>query len=356
MRSSIVLVVCCVLVASACGGSATPTTSAPSSSAAAVAPAAAAPAPASPTRLTIAYGTASASITYLQLGQDRNVFRDNGLEVEIVHAPGNAAPAAVVSGQAQFMATGCAEILGAIGAGTDFVFLSTTTNRLEYALAGGPSLPDRASVRGKRLGVSRLGTSSHLATKLIVQQLGLDPDQDVTYVQVGNTPERMAALLTGSVDGAVLSVEESSLVGNQPGPRIVVDMTNESFPYCGNSMVATRQYVRENPEVVRRLMKALVETIARYKLNKAEAMEAIGSFLQEQDPQKLEHTWTLRERLIPAKPYPDPDGLRFVVDQLGQQDERIRALTPEALADPSWIRQLDESGYIDSLYRPAGAR
>jgi len=205
------------------------------------------------------------------------------------------------------------------------------------------------------LGVSRLGASSHLATKFMVKRLGLDAERDVSYVQVGNTPERMAALLSGSVDGAPLSVEEATLLSSYPTLHVVVDLTTDNVPYCGNSFVMMRELVRDNPAVVRQLIKSLVEAVARFKLDKPTAMAAISHFQQEKDPQKLEHLWGIWAKLYPRKPYPDTRGLQFVIDEVALTDERARGMIPEQLTDPRWVRELDESGYIDSLYRAAGA-
>ncbi len=311
------------------------------------------PAVLTPTRLTLVYSTASAANSPLQLAQTNGLFRDNGLDVELVHAPGNAGPAALLSGQAQVMSSGCAEAISAIAGGGDFVFLLTTINRMQYVLAGGPNVTGPDSLRGKRLAVSRLGASSHLATKFIIKQLGLDPDQGVVYVQVGNTPERVSALLSGSVDGTILSVDEGTLIGSQPGMRVIVDMTQADVPYCGNGIVTTRQYLRENPESAKRLTRALVAAIAHYKLDRTEGIEATGEFLGEHDLQKLMGTWDTWARMFPEKPYPEPRGLQFVIDEAAQADERARSLTPQQMIDPTWVRELDDSGYIDKLYRAA---
>ena len=270
------------LLVSACGGSAPQSASARPSEAVAPAPPARGdtsappaparsntPAPEAPlTHVTLAYSTASAANSPWQLAQDRGIFRANGLDVELIHAMGNAGPAAALSGQAQLLATGCAEALAAIAGGADFVFTTVWINRMQYVLAGSPTIAGPETLRGKRLAVSRIGSSSHLATKFIVKYLGLDPDQDVSYVQVGNTPERVGALLAGSVDGSILSADEGYLIGNQPGMHIVVDMTTENIPYCGNAMGSTRQYLREHPEVMRAMTRSFVEAITRFRLNK----------------------------------------------------------------------------------------
>ncbi|HLH23593.1 MAG TPA: ABC transporter substrate-binding protein [Chloroflexota bacterium] len=318
-------------------------------------PAATAPrdAPQDLTHLTLAYSTASAANSPLQLAQDRGIFRANGLDVDLIHAPGNTGPAAVLAGQAQMLSSGCTEAVGAIAGGADFVVVLTSINRLQYELVGGPSVTNVDALRGKRLAVSRIGSSSHLALRFIVKYLGLDPDQDVSYVQVGNTPERVSALLAGSVDASILSSDEATLIGNQPGMHTIVDMTTEDQPYCGNALVMTRQYTRDAPDVGRRLTRALVEALARFRQSKAEGTDAIARFLNDDDLDKAAQLWETWVRLFPEKPYPDPRGLQFVLDELAQTDPRAKALTPDQLIDATWVRELDQSGFLDSLYRSA---
>jgi NitT/TauT family transport system substrate-binding protein len=348
------LILTLALVASACAGSAAPAGGPAAPAAQPVAAAEAAAPTAELTHLTLAYSTASAANSPLQLAQDRGIFRANGLEVELVHAPGNGGPAAVLAGQAQMLSSGCTEAVAAIAGGADFVVVLTSINRLQYVLVGGPSVTSVETLRGKRLAVSRIGASSHLALRFILKYLGLDPDQDVSYVQVGNTPERVSALLAGSVDGSILSSDEAAFIGNQPGLRTIVDMTTENQPYCGNALVVARQTTRDAPDVVRRLTRALTEALVRFRVNQAEGTDAVARFLNDDDTQKAAQLWETWVRLFPEKPYPDPRGLQFVLDELAQTDERAKALSPDQLIDATWVRELDQSGFIDGLYRSAG--
>jgi ABC-type nitrate/sulfonate/bicarbonate transport system substrate-binding protein len=225
---------------------------------------------------------------------------------------------------------------------------------MQYMLAGGPTVPDAASLRGKRTAVSRLGSSSHLSTKFILKHLGLDPEQDVTYVQVGNTPDRVAALLTGSVDATILSMDEGTLLRNQPDMRILVDMTREAVPYCANAVVTTRSYARENPDVLRRFTRAYVEMTARYKLSREQGMAAVSHHLDETDPQRVASIYESWVSLFVDKPYPDPQAVQFVLDEYAQSDPRAREFQVDDLIDRSWLRALDDTGYVDSLYRAGG--
>jgi NitT/TauT family transport system substrate-binding protein len=351
----------CLLASVACAGGTTapPAASAPVAPAAPAAPPdptaerAPAVAPTTPlTRLTLVYGTTSAANTFLQLAQDQGIYRANGLEVEMSYAVGNATPAAVLSGQAQVMITGCIETVSAyVGSGGEIASFVQPVHRMQYLLVGGPNVPRVSELRGKTLAVSRIGSSSHLMSRSIVRHLGLDADNDIGFIQIGNTPERVAALLAGNTDATVLSLDEGPLIGNVPGMTVLVDMTREAVPYCTNSFAATRQFVQEQPDTIRRLTRATVEAIARLKLDKAAGLDATRRFLSEEDPQKIESIWTTWQHMYEPKPYPDNAGLQVVLDEARLSDARIASVTAEQINDPRWVRELDQSGYLDQLYR-----
>src|SRR5205823_8794100 len=113
---------------------------------------------------------------------------------------------------------------------------------------------------------------------------------------------------------------------------------------CGNALVATRQYLRDEPATMRRLTRALVTAIARFKRNPGEGAEAINRFLGTDDDQKAAQLWQTLVPRFPERPYPDPRGLQAVLDELAQTDERVRVLPPADVADPSWVGELDQSG------------
>jgi NitT/TauT family transport system substrate-binding protein len=355
LRSLLLRAAAGLIASTACAApAASPAAAPPVPPAASDAPVTAPTAPAALTHLPVVFSTSSAANSPMQLGQDQGIFAANGLEIELTHAPGNAGPAALISGEAPVFVGGCAETIAAVAGGGDFVIWLQPTDRMQYMLAGGPNVPDAASLRGRRTAVSRLGSSSHLSTKFMLKHLGLDPEEDVTYVQVGNTPDRVAALLSGSIDATILSMDEGSLLGGQPGMHIIVDMTREPVPYCAQGVVATRAYLRDHPDVVRRFTRAYVEMTARYKLNRAEGMAAVSRHLDEHDPQKVASIWESWVSLFVDKPYPDPQAIQFVLDEYAQSDERARDFKVEDLIDRSWVRALDEQGYIDQLYQGSG--
>ncbi len=198
--------------------------------------------------------------------------------------------------------------------------------------------------------MNRPGSAPYVAAKLIFGQVGMDPEREVTYVTMGGTPERVAALLAGSVDAAILSSDEGGMVAAQPGLQTVVDMSQEDVPYCTYGLATSRDYVRDRPELVGRFAKAVVDTIARYRLDRDAAIAAVGHFLNQTDAEKNAISRDSWARIFPAKPYVNRQAMQLSLDQAGELDARVRALDAEALIDDRWIRELDQSGYIDALY------
>ena len=106
--------------------------------------------------------------------------------------------------------------------------------------------------------------------------------------------------------------------------------------------------------MIRRFTRAYAAMTARYKLNREEGMAAVSHHLDESDPQKVASIYESWVSLFVDKPYPEPQAVQFVLDEYAQSDSRAREFTVDDLIDRSWLRALDDTGYVDSLYRSGG--
>ena len=337
----------------ACAGGAPSPAPPPSAPAQAeAAEAAVAPSPAAPpARMSLVYSTQSAANSPWQLAQDAGIWQQNGLDVEMAYAPANIVPTALIQGQAEVVGLSCGEMgLVVVGGADVFQMFAMPSPRLLYMIVARQGITRLEELRGQRLAMNRPGSAPYVAAKFIFGQVGMDPEREVTYVTMGGTPERVAALHGGSVDAAILSSDEGGMVAAQPGMQTVVDMSKENVPYCTYGLATSRDYVRAHPEQVGRFAKAVVDTIARYKLDREAAIAAVGHFLSQTDAQKNATSRDAWAQIFPAKPYTDRQAMQLSLDQAGEIDARVRALDPETLIDDRWIRDLDQSGYIDALY------
>src|SRR5579884_1851428 len=192
-----------VALVAACAAPAAP--AAPAQTAGPSAPlASAAPAP---TSLKAVYTALSGSTWPLWIAQDAGLLAQNGISADLEYVVSSTtAMQSLLSGEVAFIATASApSVVQAVLGGADAVIVGATNNTVIFSLMTTPSIHEYADLRGKRLGISRLGSSSDSAARSALAKWGLRPDEDVTIVQMGGIPEIFAGMQAGAVEAGVLS-------------------------------------------------------------------------------------------------------------------------------------------------------
>jgi ABC-type nitrate/sulfonate/bicarbonate transport system substrate-binding protein len=235
--------------------------------------------------------------------------------------------------------------------GSDLVILgSTKKDPAQAFLVASKEITGAAQLRGKKLGVSRLGASSDFLLRYLLKKTGLSPEKDVTIVQVGSSPVRMAALANGSIDGTALTFEEM-LVAKKLGFNILLDITTLGIEGLNSDMVTTRKFIRDSRDTVQRFVKAMVKGASFYAKNKKFSMEVIAKYTKSRDMEKIENGYDYNARVYLKKPYPAMGGIQLALEEIGEKNPAAKTAKPEQFIDISFVKELDESGYIDSLYR-----
>ena len=88
---------------------------------------------------------------------------------------------------------------------TDVVFVGGVKNVMTHSIVGGGNIKRPEDLRGKRVGVSRIGGNSHYFTNQALRRFNLEPGRDFTFIQTGGEPEALAALIGGGIDAAALT-------------------------------------------------------------------------------------------------------------------------------------------------------
>ena len=203
-------------------------------------------------------------------------------------------------------------------------------------------------MNGKRLGVSRFGTASDFGTRLMVSKLGLNPDTDVTILQIGDTPTRVAALMAKSVDGAIFDPPDHKRAVENGG-RIMMNLEETAIPYQHAGLITTRKYISTRPDIVRRVVKAIVEGTAVVRKDPETTKRALSVRMRIKDPKELEETYQQLRGFTQAKPYPSLEGFKAILNDLSKRLPAARTADPKDFADLRFVEELDKSGYIDSL-------
>jgi NitT/TauT family transport system substrate-binding protein len=299
----------------------------------------------------IPYTAVSVVNAPLWIAKESGAFEQEGVHVEPEYiATSTTVTQSMLSGETGLANSGLEALVAANLAGADLVGLAVATDRFIFRLYGGPGVSSFADLRGKRVAVTRLGTSTDTVARLLLQRNGLDPDGDVTVIQVGGVPEIFAALQSGAADGGVLS-PPTLFKADAAGFQILADTTEIDIPYHQAVLTSTRRYVAENEDLVRRVLRGYLRGIARYKLDAEFAKQVIAQYTRSDDAASLDQTWALEDRVLSRLPYPRAEAVQLALDQIAAEHPEARARRPADFFDDRPLRELEQSGFIAGLYR-----
>ena len=225
-----------------------------------------------------------------------------------------------------------------------------TSQRLPYALLAQKEIRSLDQLKGKRLAISRFGSASDLAARLILQRYGLTPDKDVTILQTGGTSTRLSALSKRSIDSTVLTPEFFN-VGKKAGFTILVDPTQYDIPFPQLEVITTRAFLKAQPDLATRYMRAIVEGIHTVKQNPEPSIRAMGKYLRIDDREALEEVYRLYRDTYPQIPYPSAAAIQTQLTWMAEKDPRAKAARPEQFFDGSILREIEKSGFVAKLYQ-----
>src|SRR5687767_9444980 len=205
-------------------------------------------------------------------------------------------------------------------------------------------------LKGKTAGVNRLGSTSDLGLRLALRKLGIDPDKDVKIVPTGGTAERFAALSKGITQFTIIP-EPFLTQAEKLGFRNLYNITDLKIPFWWNGILSREAIIKTKRPLMLKLTRAMVEAIHIIKTEKEYAKGLIKKNLGVADPEGLERAYKDYSNVFPEIPYPTPDGVKTMLDDLAPRNPKAAAADPKAFVDMSLVKELDQSGFIKQLYR-----
>jgi NitT/TauT family transport system substrate-binding protein len=305
-------------------------------------------------KINVAYSSISGNIAPLWVTQDKGFFRKYGLDVQaILIESGTTTAQALVAGDISFASVAGPAAIQSNLRGADIVIVAGIINTLTFQLYTDRSISRPDQFKGKALGVTRYGSATDFAVRYALDKYGLDPNKDVAILQLGNQPAQLAALEAGKVQGTMLSMP-TSLKAKKMGFPMLADLQMLGLEYQHTSIATTRALIKSKPDLVKDFMRAYVEGIHYAKTHRKETLDVLGKYLRTDDKEVLEETYeSIVSTLVPEKPYPTLKGIQIILRELGLKDAAARNAKPEQFVDTSVVKELDSSGFIDRLYKPA---
>ena len=283
----------------------------------------------------ILYGT-STSISHLPVwvSKDAGYFAKNGLNVEPVQIRGGALiTMAIMSGQLQFSGVGAGSVVAGRIEGGDLVLLACPADLEPVYLITRPEIKSASELKGKASAVTRLGSSIHFYLRSALRMVGVDSDKDLTLLQLGGSPEIVAALESGRISAAALTLRDALPFFQRNWP-VLVDLTKTDLIYPSSCVTSSRTFVKSEARVVERFLNAYVAGIRLIKKDQSFAERSLIKWTKDKESPALSKAVEAFARIFKAAPYVPDKGIESIVKDLATQ----RPIAKEFIGHPELFR------------------
>lgn len=232
--------------------------------------------------------------------------------------------------------------------GADTTIMMGLLNSFTLSVIAAPEIKKPADLKGRYIGVGALGGSPTLLTQRLLKKWGLE--SDVKFLATGGYIESLAALEKRRIHAAVLDPPRAYIGRKKFGFGELANLGQE-FKYATTVIVVRESQLRKERETFAQFAKGVIEGIHRVKTDREFAIKVLGKMLRSSDREILEETYRVFSALYEKAPYPALEGIQPILDEISTQIPKAKSYKPENFVDVSIVKQLDQSGFIGSVYR-----
>ena len=305
-------------------------------------------------RVRVGLSALSLANSPLWVAEEKGLFKKYQIDPEIILVGGGASRSvsSLLAGDLQFATTGGGAVVSASLGGAEVVMIAAGNNKGVQRLMVRPDIKTPEAIRGKRIGVTGLGSSGHLALLLMLKKWSI-PAEDVQVLSVGSSPIMLISLQKGGLDGGVLQ-DPSFFMAEDAGFKILGDPATMEIHYLQNVIAAPRGYLRAHRDVAGRFVRAFTEGIAYYKKNKDESLKVLikKMRIERGNESYVQRSYQLyATQIFDTVPAPSMLGVRTILEFLAKDNPKAKGADPNSFVDPSFVKALEDSGFIKTLYQ-----
>lgn len=290
----------------------------------------------------ISYSAISPSSASTWMADEIGAFKKYGVDAQLVYISSSGTNVqALLGGSLHLAGTGATGVVTAAARGAAIVAVASGMNRPPVTLYVHPEITKIEDLKGKALAISSIGSSGHAVTVLVLRKFGLE--KDVMLRAVGGVPQRQAAFEQKVVAGFM------TLVRPKEPARALLNAADLDIPLGYNWFTTTRKYSRENPDMLLRVLRALVEGAAALVHEKERSMKMLANYLNRTDRPFLEETYEIATKYTDRVPYVDTRSVATVLDFANIKDIKPEALS-EQFIDNSFVDRLAKEKFLEKVF------
>lgn len=300
----------------------------------------------------IGYSSISGAYIGIWVAHDAGFFQKEGLEDQIILIPsGSQLAQVIVAGDVDVGSLNGSSVMAADLKGANMKIIGNSVNKMIFSIYARPEIKTVEQLKGKKIGISRFGSSTDISARFALRKFNIDPLKDVTLLQMGAMSSIMGGLQGGSIDAGLVSPPTQFAV-DKMGFREIVSITDMNLAFPNPSLVAQGEIIKQKPELIYKFMRAYVRGIHRARTDKELTMKSIAKYSKIEDPVILQKAYDLYVgKVLEKAPYINMEGMKNALDDLARTDPAAKAAKAEQFIDPQFIDAIEKSGLLKELYR-----
>ena len=279
------------------------------------------------------------------IAQQEGLFKKNGLEVELLHIPSSSRGIqAILAGELAFSYMDGSNLTQANLKGANIALVAGATNRQVFSLMSKPEIKRVADLRGKKIGITRIGSSTHTSALYALNSAGLKQN-DYQILPLVEVPNILTALIAGQVDAGVVSPPTNSRA-RKAGLNELMNLAKEGPEFVSVAIGASRSYIKANEDIVRRVVRSYAEGVQIFKANKPAAQRMMQKYLRVKDQDILDDAYNQFREYLEYPPYVTRKAIENVIADVATTDPAAKNAKPEDFMDMRFVAELEKQGFF----------
>jgi ABC-type nitrate/sulfonate/bicarbonate transport system substrate-binding protein len=293
------------------------------------------------------YASIGGAFAPLWIAQDKGVFNKYGLAVDLKYMLSATGTQALLSGSVDIVNPGTELIEAGLG-GARVAFIIGILNRAVLSVYSKPEFKQLTDLKGKILGVTLPGSTTDMAARMLLQQAGMTPGKEIQITHLQGMPDMITALSQGRIDAAIISAP-TTIRAKQAGMKELVDITARNIPMIHAGLATTRDFIKSNPDKVRRYVQAYIEATKIARTDAETTKQIISKWTKTENKEDLDETYNTYVKAWEQAPYVSSAAMQAVLNFA--INPNAKTAKPEQFIDNSFVAEFDKSGFIKELYK-----
>jgi len=285
------------------------------------------------------------------IAQEAGLFKKYNIDHQLVFVSSSSiVTAALLGGDSDMTLTGgIGNVIAYVRGSTDVVFIGGVKNVMTQTIVAGGNIKRPEDLKGKRIGVSRIGGNSHYFTIQALRRYNMEPNRDFSFLQTGGDPETLAALMSGAIEVANLTPPTDSQAIAR-GYHYVIYGPDLKIPYTATAFVTKRSLMAKRGATMGQYMRAMAETAKLMHTDREFVYKVLGKYLRITDRSVLDSAYNAEIKVLEPRLIVKNEALQAILDEVAATDPRAKKVKPQEFLDSRYLDEMEKSGFFDQLW------